>query len=42
MDGWMGSTGHRENILSPAFTSIGVASAQAGDGTTYWTMDLAA
>lgn len=42
MDGWMGSTGHRENILSPAFTSIGVASAEAGDGTTYWTMDLAA
>lgn len=42
MDGWMGSPGHRDNILSPDFTAIGVASAQAGDGTMYWTMDLAA
>jgi uncharacterized protein YkwD len=42
VEGWMGSAAHRENMMSPAFTSIGVASAQAGDGTTYWTMDLAA
>ncbi len=41
MDGWMGSRGHRENILGDAFTSIGVASARAGDGTLYWTMVLA-
>lgn len=41
IDGWMGSPPHRENILNPAFTSIGVASAQAGDGTLYWTMVLA-
>jgi uncharacterized protein YkwD len=42
IDGWMGSGGHRQNILDPAFTSIGVASAQASDGTLYWTMVLAA
>jgi uncharacterized protein YkwD len=40
--GWMGSSGHRANILNPAFTHIGVAFAQASDGTLYWTMVLAA
>jgi uncharacterized protein YkwD len=39
--GWMGSSGHRANILNPAFTEIGVASATAADGTRYWTMVLA-
>jgi uncharacterized protein YkwD len=39
--GWMGSSGHRANVLNPAFTQIGVASATAADGTRYWTMDLA-
>ena len=41
IEGWMGSEGHRENILDPSFTSIGVASAQASDGTLYWRMVLA-
>ena len=41
IDGWMGSTDHRDAILSPDYTSVGVASAQAGDGTVYWTMVLA-
>jgi len=41
IEGWMGSDGHRENILDPSFTAIGVASAQASDGTLYWTMVLA-
>jgi uncharacterized protein YkwD len=41
VDGWMGSSGHRQNILNPAFTHIGVASARAADGTLYWTMVLA-
>ena len=41
IEGWMGSEGHRENLLDPSFTSIGVASAQASDGTLYWTMVLA-
>ncbi len=42
MDAWMGSAGHRANILNPAFTDIGVAAVQGADGVTYWTMDLAA
>lgn len=42
VNGWMGSTGHRDNILDPSFTHIGVARAQASDGTVYWTMVLAA
>ncbi len=42
VSGWMGSSGHRENILNPNVTYIGVAYAQAGDGTLYWTMVLAA
>lgn len=41
IEGWMGSAPHRANLLNPAFTAIGVASAQAGDGTLYWTMVLA-
>jgi uncharacterized protein YkwD len=39
--GWMGSTGHRENILNGAFTQIGVGYALGSDGTPYWTMVLA-
>jgi uncharacterized protein YkwD len=42
MAGWMGSQGHRENILNGAFTEIGVASASGPNGTPYWTMVLAA
>ncbi len=42
MAGWMNSPGHRENILNPAFTEIGMGSAVAGNGSVYWTMDLAA
>jgi uncharacterized protein YkwD len=40
MDGWMNSRGHRENILSPHFTEIGVGLAYAADGTPYWTQDF--
>jgi uncharacterized protein YkwD len=39
--GWMGSPGHRDNILNGAFTQIGVAVAYSDDGTPYWTMVLA-
>jgi uncharacterized protein YkwD len=42
MVGWMNSPGHRDNILNPAFTEIGMGSAVAGNGAVYWTMDLAA
>jgi uncharacterized protein YkwD len=40
VDGWMNSSGHRQNILNPAMTHIGVAVADAADGTPYWTMVL--
>jgi hypothetical protein len=40
MLGWMQSTGHRENILYPAFTHIGVGYVNCEDGWTYWTMVL--
>lgn len=39
---WMGSAGHRANILSASFTTIGVGVADDARGTRYWTMDLAA
>lgn len=42
MDGWMGSAGHRANILSADVAHIGIAVATDDDGTTYWTMVLAA
>jgi uncharacterized protein YkwD len=34
--GWMGSSGHRANILSPNYTEIGTGVATASDGTQYW------
>lgn len=39
---WMGSSGHRANILNAAFTTIGVGVATDADGRRYWTMVLAA
>ncbi|MDO8362212.1 MAG: CAP domain-containing protein [Actinomycetota bacterium] len=41
MSAWMNSAGHRANILNPAMLSIGVGAVSAGNGTIYWTMDLA-
>ena len=35
--GWMASAGHRENILSPSFTEIGVAIATNSQGQPYYT-----
>jgi uncharacterized YkwD family protein len=35
--GWMNSQGHRENILNPAFTHIGVGYVTGGSYGTYWT-----
>jgi uncharacterized protein YkwD len=40
--GWMGSSGHRANILSGSFVHIGVAAVADGNGRLYWTMVLAA
>ena len=37
MDSWMNSTGHRENILSSRWNSIGIGCFRAPDGMLYWT-----
>ncbi len=37
MQGWMNSTGHRNNILSSSYYEIGVGAAKKADGTLYWT-----
>ncbi len=37
MTGWMGSSGHRANILNASFNHVGLGLANAGDGTPYWT-----
>ena len=41
MAGWMGSTGHRANILDPALTQVGTGLA-TGHGRPYWTQDFGA
>ena len=41
MTAWMNSPPHRANILSPAFTNIGLASLIGSNGVVYWTMELA-
>lgn len=35
--GWMDSPPHKKNLLGEEFTEIGVAVADAADGTRYWT-----
>jgi uncharacterized protein YkwD len=35
---WMGSSGHRRNILERASRDVGVGMAQGSDGTAYWVM----
>lgn len=42
VNAWMNSSGHRKNILNPSMQHIGVGAVKATNGTTYWTMDLAA
>jgi uncharacterized protein YkwD len=39
---WEGSPGHRENLLRPNVSAIGVAMAKAGSGRAYWTLVLGA
>lgn len=36
MAGWMSSTGHRNNILSPNFRSMGVGMATDAQGMVFW------
>ena len=40
MNGWMNSTGHRENLLNSSFTSVGLGQAAGSGGTPYWTQDF--
>lgn len=47
VDAWMNSSGHRDNILNPNFTSLGVGYEDAsdnisGDTDVYWTQVFAA
>ena len=42
MRSWEGSAGHRENLLRPEVTAIGVAMAKDSSGRTYWTLVLGA
>ena len=39
VEGWMGSEGHRDNILSTSFTHIGLGYASRGESAygVYWT-----
>ena len=39
---WETSSGHRENLLRPNVTAIGVAMAKAESGRAYWTLVLGA
>lgn len=39
---WMNSAGHRTNMLSSSFTTIGIGVVTGADGARYWTMVLAA
>jgi uncharacterized protein YkwD len=39
-DAWMASAGHRANILSRSFTSIGIGIARAADGRVYATQNF--
>jgi uncharacterized protein YkwD len=42
MQSWEGSAGHRENLLRPEVTAIGVAMARSSSGRPYWTLVLGA
>lgn len=40
MNDWMNSPGHRANILSAAYTQIGVGCAKSSSGVLYWTQEF--
>ena len=42
MRSWEGSSGHRENLLRPEVTAVGVAMAKNSSGWPYWTLVLGA
>ena len=39
---WMNSSGHRANILNPAFRDLGVGLAYNGSGRPYWVQSFGA
>ncbi len=41
MEGWLGSPGHRMNLLEPSYTHLGLGGAKSGD-TPYWTQNFGA
>ena len=40
MAGWMGSSGHRANLLSTSYVHVGFGLANATNGSPYWTQDF--
>ena len=42
MRSWEGSSGHRQNLLRPEVTAVGVAMAKNSSGRPYWTLVLGA
>ena len=40
VDQWMNSKGHRDNIINPAYTHLGIGYYHAPDTTYYWSMFL--
>ena len=40
MESWMNSQGHRENIMNPTFTHIGVGYYRGGNYGTMWTQQF--
>ncbi|MBO7748674.1 serine protease [Paenibacillus sp. MWE-103] len=40
MTAWMNSPGHRQNILSPNYTKLGVGYAKGGSMNPYWTQEF--
>jgi uncharacterized protein YkwD len=40
MKNWMGSPGHRRNVLSQTFVHMGVGRTTGSDGRTYWCVDF--
>ncbi len=40
VSGWMGSKGHRRNIMNRNVRDIGIGVAIGADGQIYWAMDL--
>ncbi|MBQ7972868.1 MAG: SH3 domain-containing protein [Lachnospiraceae bacterium] len=40
MNGWMNSEGHKQNILNPAFTHVGIGIYPMADGTGYYWVQI--